>query len=306
MIRLSDAWHRSAQGARPGGWPGASASARNAGLPDVDLGVIYTHERQFMPRLLSSMSQSCGDVASRLILVDNASADGTRDWEGYFGQTQVVRNERRLPYGANLNRILEASTAPYVLLLNTDMYFDPAAQCVSRMVAFMRRHPDCGIAGCRLYLADGSFAHPARRRPSLSAILARRCGLSGWLRQSEQQYLYAERNCIETFDCEWLSGCFLLVRREAFEQVGYFDTSFVKYFEDVDFCLRMARAGWRVMFHGGTYCYHVEQRASRRWFSRDAWRHGMSYLKWLRKWGPAPSWERAARPAHVPARRQAA
>ena len=64
-----------------------------------------------------------------------------------------------------------------------------------------------------------------------------------------------------------------MVRRQAFQQVGLFDESFGKYFEDVDICLRMARAGWRVMYHGGTSCYHIEQRASRRLLSRDAWRH---------------------------------
>jgi GT2 family glycosyltransferase len=50
-------------------------------------------------------------------------------------------------------------------------------------------------------------------------------------------------------------------------------------------CLRMARAGWQVMFNGGTRCYHHEQRASRHAFSRDAWRHGRAYLRWLLKWG---------------------
>ena len=304
MIRLSENWHRSLTAARPVAHSGPTGQLD---APDVDLGVIYTHERQFIPRLLSTMSQSCGNRSARLILVDNHSADGTDDWEKYFACTHVLRNERRLPYGANLNRILEASTAPFVLLLNTDMYFDPAAQCVSRMVQFMQQHPDCGIAGCRLYRVDGSFAYPARRRPSLSAILARRCGLSRWFGRSEAEYLYAERNSTETFDCEWLSGCFLMIRREAFQQVGFFDTSFVKYFEDVDMCLRMARAGWRVMFHGGTYCYHMEQRASRRLMSRDAWRHGLSYLRWLGKWGPSPRWEAVAGiHSGPPSRRQAA
>lgn len=276
---------------------------------DVDIGVIYTWERHFMPQLLSSLSRSADDLRSRLILVDNRSDDGTADWEGYFRRTHVLRNEARLGYGANLNRILAASTAPYVLLLNTDMYFDAEEQCVSKMVHFMRQNPDCGIAGCRLYRADGSFAHPARRRPTLPVIVARRFGLANWLHRSVGNYLYEDQPDTATFDCEWLSGCFLLVRREAFESIGYFDTDFVKYFEDVDICLRMARGGWRVTYHGATYCYHLEQRASRKLLSADAWRHGMSYLRWLRKWGPSPRWEPVvARPLQAtprPARRAA-
>ena len=62
-----------------------------------------------------------------------------------------------------------------------------------------------------------------------------------------------------------------MVRREAIEAVGHFDEGYGKYFEDVDLCLRMARAGWQVMYHGATSCYHLESRASRNPFSADAW-----------------------------------
>ena len=73
------------------------------------------------------------------------------------------------------------------------------------------------------------------------------------------------------------------MRREALAGVGGFDERYRKYFEDVDFCARLARSGWQVMYHGGTWCYHHEQRASRRLLSLDAWRHAMSYLRWLRR-----------------------
>ena len=76
-----------------------------------------------------------------------------------------------------------------------------------------------------------------------------------------------------------------MIRRQALEEVGPLDERFGKYFEDVDICLRMARAGWRVMYHGGAHCYHLEQRASGKIFSLDAWRHLRAYLHWLRKWG---------------------
>ena len=72
-------------------------------------------------------------------------------------------------------------------------------------------------------------------------------------------YFYRDRSRQDTFECDWLSGCFLLARREALEEVGSFDEGFGKYFEDVDMCLRMARAGWKVMYHGGTYACHLEQ-----------------------------------------------
>lgn len=257
-------------------------------VADLDIGVIYTHEREWMDRLVPTLGQSGNDLALRLILVDNASADGTTQWESIIPQTTRLRNAERLGYAPNLNRILEASRAPFVLLLNTDMTFDPPEQCLSKMVRFLRENPECGVAGCRLYHRDGSYGYPARRFQTLPTIAGRRTPLSPLLRPTVDRYLYKDRSKMDTFECDWLSGCFLMVRRQAYEQVGGFDCHFTKYFEDVDWCLRMARAGWRVMFHGGTYCYHGEQRSSGQVFSRDAMRHLRSYYRWIAKWGLSP------------------
>jgi N-acetylglucosaminyl-diphospho-decaprenol L-rhamnosyltransferase len=262
----------------------------------VDVGVIYTHEDNYMPRFLSTLAEACGTVDARLILVDNASENGVAPWLDYFRDTIVLRNPRRLHYSANLNRILRASTRPYALLLNADMYFGASDPCVEKMVDFMRRNPDCGVAGCRLYHENGDFAFPARRFQTIPTILARRLWLGRFLRGTLRDYFYREHAEDETWESDWLSGCFLMIRREAFEEVGGFDEKFIKYFEDVDMCLRMARAGWRVLYNGRTFCYHVEQRASAKLFSANAWIHLRSYLRWLYKWGFSP--ERA-----IPGRR---
>lgn len=258
-------------------------------IPDLDIGVIYTGERDLMPRLLSTMSASGEGLQMRLVLVDNASADGVEPWRAYFSETLVVRNDRRMTYAANLNRILDASAARYVLLMNTDMYFDPPQQCLARMVAFMESQPRCGIAGCRLYHADGADAHAARRFPTLPLILARRCGLGRLLRGAVDRHFYAEHQPGDTWPCDWLSGCFMMVRREAMRSLGHIDEGFGKYFEDVDLCLRMARAGWRVMYHGATSCFHLESRASRHVLSADAWLHLRAYARWLHRWGFRPA-----------------
>jgi GT2 family glycosyltransferase len=256
--------------------------------PDVDVGVVYTYEDSFMPRLLCTLHGSGDGLDLRLILVDNDSRRGADGWLRYFPDTMVLRNQRRLGYCANLNRVLRASHAPYVLLLNTDMYFDAAEQCIAKMVRFMQSQPDCGIAGCRLHHADGQHAPSARRFQTFRTVLARRLGLGKLMRRTLDDYLYRERSLRDSWQCDWLSGCFLMIRREAFQDVGLFDTRFVKYFEDVDICLRMALAGWQVMYHGATYCYHAEQRGSKRLFSADARKHLRSYLRWLAKWGFSP------------------
>lgn len=249
----------------------------------LDVGVIYTHERQFIEPLLASLATSAPGLELRLILVDNCSREGTGEWEGIVPQTVVLKNDRRLPYAPNLNRILAAATARYVLLLNTDMLFEPGEACLTKMFEFMESQPDCGMSICRIYHPTGSYAFPARRFQTLGIIAGRRLGLARLFRGSLAAYFYRERSEYSTFDCDWVSGCFMLARREALQQVGNFDPNFGKYFEDVDICQRLHAAGWRVMFHGGSYCFHYEQRASMRLFSWDAWRHAKAFAWWLGK-----------------------
>jgi hypothetical protein len=253
---------------------------------DLDVGVIYSGERHLMSPLISTMRASAPGLNYGLILVDNHSPDSVAPWRQIIPGTRVLENAGRLNYAANMNRIVSASTARYVLVMNTDMFFDPRQRCLSRMVKFMDDHPACGIAGCRLLHPDGYDAHAARRLQTLSVVLARRLGFGAFMRRTLDRYFYRDHAAHDSFECDWLSGCFLMLRKKAVEKVGLFDEKFGKYFEDVDMCLRMAGAGWKVMYHGATSAYHIEQRASRKLFSADAWKHLRSYLYWLKKRGP--------------------
>jgi len=253
--------------------------------PEVEVGMIYTGERHFMTPLIASLAASDGTENVGLILVDNRSVDGTGDWEQTFPATQVIHNEQRLGYAENLNRILKASTARYVLLMNTDMHFDVDSRCVSRMVEFMETYPDCGLASCGIYHPDGNYAHPARRFQTIKTIAARRLGMEMIFPKAIADYLCMEQDHSGTVDCDWVSGCFMMLRRETYEQVGEFDNRFAKYFEDVDMCRRVSQAGWRVMINGAARCYHHEQRGSKSVLSRDALLHLQSYLRWISKWG---------------------
>lgn len=250
-------------------------------IADLDVGVIYSGERHFLVPLLQSMSQATGDISARLIAIDNASRDGLAGSLTWPLRTTVLYNAVPMSYAANLNRILSVATARYVLLLNTDVEFEPTEACLSKMVRFMDSRPQCGVSTCRIYHPDGSYGHPARRFQTPAMIASRRLGLTRLFQGALRRYLYLDCDPRSTFACDWVSGCFLMLRRATVAEAGGFNERFVKYFEDVDLCDRLARTGWQVLHYGGTWCYHHEQRASRRLFSRDAARHLYSYGRWL-------------------------
>lgn len=251
---------------------------------DLDIGVIYTNDDHHLTPLVETMSASGDGLAMRLILVDNVSSSGVDRWLGAFDRTTVIKNTERLGYAANLNRILAASAARYVLLMNTDMYFEPEAQTLSKMTQFMDRNPKCGLSVCHVLHPDGTEGYAARRFPTWRAIVSRRLSRAHMFPHALHEHLYLDRKPTECFACDWVSGCFMMIRTDALADVGQFDLGFVKYFEDVDFSLRMALAGWQVLYNGETHCFHHEQRGSTRLISKDAWRHCRSYARWLRKW----------------------
>ena len=152
----------------------------------------------------------------------------------------------------------------------------------------MDAQPDCGLAGCRLYHEDGRDAFPARRFQTLPVILARRCGLGRLMPRVVDRYLYRQRDRRTRSSAigspAASSGAARGAgRRRALSTSASSSTS--RTWTSVSAC---SQAGWRVMYHGGTYCYHLEQRASARLFSADAWRHLLAYARWLRKWGCRP------------------
>ncbi|MCE9606331.1 MAG: glycosyltransferase family 2 protein [Planctomycetia bacterium] len=255
---------------------------------DLDIGLIYTYEDAWMLPIVRSLAASGPGLRMRLLLVDNASERGTEPWTKEFPKSVVIRNERRLGYAENLNRILERSIAKYALLLNTDMFFDPREACLTKLVRFMDANPECGLSTCRIYRYDNSYAFGPRRYPSLRGSIGRRFEDIKLFHQDVDDSQYRDRDPYATFACDWFTGCLFFARSEAVNRVGPLDAGFKKYYEDVDWCGRFNNEGYQVVHYGGTYCFHAEQRSSKRIFSPDGRKHLQSYARWLWKWRSRP------------------
>jgi len=184
-------------------------------------------------------------------LVDNASGDGT---------AEMVRAEfpavdlREMGWNSGFcianNEVLRDAQAPYVLLLNPDTEVREGA--LDYMYDLMERRPDIGVSGCRLVLEDGSFDHAAKRSfPSPGDALAYFTGRgSAYTAPGVDEHDAGEVDAV--------NGAFMFVRREAMDQVGLLDQAYWLYMEDLDWCYRFHRAGWKVWYDGGTTILHVK------------------------------------------------
>jgi N-acetylglucosaminyl-diphospho-decaprenol L-rhamnosyltransferase len=202
----------------------------------------------------------------RVHVVDNASDDGTPEMvRAEFGEVVVHALDHNSGFSAANNVVLRETRAPFVLLLNPDTAVHPGV--LDHMVGVMRDRPDVGIAGCRLVQRDGTLDHAAKRSfPTPLGALAHFTGIGRRVRapRALAQYRAPELGELESGPVDAVNGAFMLVRRDAIDDVGLLDEGYWLYMEDLDWCLRFHQRGWGVWYDGAVTTLHVKGGTSMR------------------------------------------
>jgi GT2 family glycosyltransferase len=202
---------------------------------------------------LRSALQTSGPA--KIIVVDNASADGSAEHlAGHHPDVLLLRSERNLGFGRANNLALPHLHTPYLLLLNTDAFVPPNA--IGSTLEHMAGHPECGILGVKLVSRDGSLQPSCRYFPTPLNSFLERTGLARWM-PSVQRVDDMAWDHASPRDCDWVPGCFYLIRREVVQAVGLFDPRYFLYFEEVDHCRAAKQGGWRVSYFPGTEVVHL-------------------------------------------------
>lgn len=224
----------------------------NNSMVDAAVSIVNWNTKGELRDCLKSVLIQDASISYEVIVVDNASTDGSADMvKSEFGErVHLIKNEKNLGFGAAHNRSIKKSAARYVLLLNPDCKM-LQKDVLSGMVRYMDDNPDIGMIGPKIFNPDGSIQFSARRFPTMSAAVFRH-PLVGKLfpkNRFVKDYLMTDWNHNQISDVGWLSGSALMVRREAFEQIGLLDERFFMYCEDVDWCKRAHDSGWRVVYY---------------------------------------------------------
>jgi N-acetylglucosaminyl-diphospho-decaprenol L-rhamnosyltransferase len=225
---------------------------------DVEVVVVsYGAAELLRACLLSLRSRDPGDPELAVHVVDNASPDGIPDLvAAEFPEVQLHRLAENAGFSAANNVVLRRPRAPFVLILNPDTEL-PAGTLGALLPRFAER-PDVGMVGCRLVQSDGSFDHAAKR--SFPTPLAAAAHFARIGRRTDDaalgQYRATGVNEHGVGEVDAVNGAFMLVRREALEQVGPFDEGYWLYMEDLDWCARFWAAGWKVLYDGTVTALH--------------------------------------------------
>ena len=196
----------------------------------------------------------------------------------------VIENERTLGFGANINRGVAATTAPFVIGSNPDIEVTPGA--VAALTTFAEAHPRCGIAAPQLRYPDGSWQPSRRSFPTVRGTLVRRTPLRRPLRPEQRQrhhYLLDERPD-EPAESDWFLGAVLFLRREMLDDLGGLDEGYHLYGEDIDLAYRARKAGWERWYVPEAVAIHHHQAVTdRRFLTRRTLWHWRSIARFIRK-----------------------
>ena len=261
---------------RPGSTCGLPRSAERGrhGQYVVDLSVVVVsfNVRGWLAACLRSLEAAAPALRLEVFVVDNASRDGSADMvTREFPGATLMRNAANRGFAPANNQALRLCRGRHVLLLNPDTEVREGG--LAELVAFLDTHADVGIVGAQLLNPDGSLQPSGNAlRPGWSyvvdALPLHRLGL-----RRSRSYLEPGRNYEEVREVGEVSGACLMMRREVQETVGLLDERFFFCYEDVDLCIRVRKAGWRVIYdpvakvvhHGGRSMPADSRDLRRRW-----------------------------------------
>jgi N-acetylglucosaminyl-diphospho-decaprenol L-rhamnosyltransferase len=238
--------------------------------------VTYQSARD-LAMCLGSLERAAGRHPLEVVVVDNASTDASVEIARGYG-AKVIENHTNQGLSRAINAGVASTGAPWLLVANPDTWLSPGS--LRRMLATATSDPQIGCVGPHLANPDGSDYPTGRRFPSLltgglHAVLA-----PLWAdNPATRRYHMAGVDRSRPLEVDWVSGACMLIRRRAFDQVSGFDPGYFMYFEEMDLCLRLHRAGWRVVFDPLAEVKHVVGGSTRSAPYRKVVHHHASALR---------------------------
>ncbi|MSW83219.1 MAG: glycosyltransferase [Actinobacteria bacterium] len=219
---------------------------------EVTYCVVNTQQRELLVRCLDTLARERAELpfATEVLVLDNASTDGSAGAARRHATVDdLVTRDRRMSKPANDNELLQRARGRYALLLNEDSELLPGATLA--LHGALEADPDAGAAGARLLRPDRRPQPSAWRFPGPGSALAAALNL--------HRRLVVQSRGEETRRVHWAQSAALLVRVEHAREIGWLDTQFFVYSDEVDFCKRLADAGHHTLYVPGAQAIHHEQ-----------------------------------------------
>jgi len=227
-------------------------------MPDVSIIIVNWNAREALHNCLKSVYEHGDEVDYEIIVVDNASTDGSvemvkKTWPGVI----LVENSENIGFARANNIGIRQSASQYVCLINSDVVI--LKECIRNLVEFMDQNPHIGMTGPRILNPDRTLQPSCRHFPSIWNNICQALALNLLFPKSRffsgPFMNYWAHDTIRKVDT--VGGMFWMVRRKAIDEIGLLDEDFFLYGEDIDWCRRLTMAGWDVMFYPEAEAIHL-------------------------------------------------
>ncbi|MDQ3571812.1 MAG: asparagine synthase (glutamine-hydrolyzing) [Actinomycetota bacterium] len=243
--------------------PASISLAKSETERDLSVIVVNWNTRELLRNCLASLGEHLAGVDHEVIVVDNASSDGSAAMvEEHFPDVRLIQNTENVGFGRANNQAMRVASGQWFLLLNSDTIL--LDDSVTALFQRVRAEPGIGVAQCRLELPDGRTQHSAYRFPSLRLAVMEGLGLYKLMPDevAGSMLLSGYWDYSEERDVDWVAGAFMLMPREVFEQTGGFDERHFMYGEDLEWCFRIRDQGWRIRYYPDASIKHFDHSSS--------------------------------------------
>jgi GT2 family glycosyltransferase/lipopolysaccharide/colanic/teichoic acid biosynthesis glycosyltransferase len=235
-------------------------------MKELSIIIVNYNVKAFLQNCLLSIRKAIEKIDSEIIIVDNASDDGSVELiKKNFPEIKLIESQTNLGFSKANNLGLKVSQGKYICLINPDTIVEEDTFRV--MIAFMESNPEVGLAGCKILNPDGTFQLACRRSfPTPWVAFTKIIGLSRLFPKSKlfarYNLTYLDEN--QSYEVDAVSGSFMFLRREVYEKIGGLDETFFMYGEDLDYCYRVKQAGYKVYYVHSTQIIHFKGESTKR------------------------------------------
>jgi|WetSurMetagenome_2_1015567.scaffolds.fasta_scaffold272143_2 GT2 family glycosyltransferase len=226
---------------------------------DYSVVIVNYNTRDLLRACLASVFGSSGDATLEVLVVDNKSDDGSVDSvRREFPRVLLIANDENAGFSKACNQGISASRGRHILLLNSDTEVFP--DTLSNLKRFLDEQPSdqaIGVIGCKILNRDGSLQYSVGRFPSLFTTAADIC-------RPPHKRKFILHGYDDVHEVDWVTGAFFLIDRRAIRDIGLLDENFFMYYEEVDWCLRAKKSGWKVIYYPYAAIIHKTPLASKR------------------------------------------
>ena len=225
---------------------------------DLSIIIVNWNAQDLLEKCLRCVKDTTRQASYEIIVVDNASSDDSvvmvrRD----FADVVLIENTRNVGFAGANNQGMQVAQGRYWLLLNSDAFVEE--NTLDAMVAFMDAHPEAGMSACKLLYEDRRLQPSCYAFPTLKTEFYTALQLDKLFPKSPEfgGFLMTFWDFDDVRAVDAVMGAFMLVRREAVAQAGMMDDSYFMYSEEVDWCYRFKKAGWRILYNPAVQAVHL-------------------------------------------------